>query len=64
MRTLRSGSFYEACDADVLLAGWRPLRRWPACPQPAPQNIGVTRLQNDSVVSGFSRMGVISVAQN
>jgi hypothetical protein len=35
----------EPGDVDVLLAGWRLLRRWPACPQPASQNIAVTRLQ-------------------
>ena len=46
---------YEPGDVDVLLAGWRPSRRWLACPQPAPQNIAATRLQNHSVVSGFSR---------
>ena len=43
---------YEPGDADVLLAGWRPLRRWPACPQPAPQNIAVTRLQTGEPGSG------------
>jgi uncharacterized protein len=48
---------YEPGDVDVLLAGWRPFRSWPACPQPAPQNIAITRLQNGSEYPALALAG-------